>query len=698
VGRSLRERLVLVPDAIWLAAIVVVSAAARIWLGRDMPAPFVFVDELIYSELARSLSDSGSFAVRGVPTTGYSILYPALIAPAYWLFDGLTSAYAAAKATNAIAMSLAAVPAWLLARRVIGRWLALLAAALAVAVPSMAYTATLVTENLFYPLALAFAWALVRVLERPSWARVAVLAVTLGAALATRSQALGFVGAIVLAPLVLALVRRDARTIRPFLPLLGGIVALGLLVLGVQLARGRSLSDLLGAYSVVVEGDYDVDLALRFWLWHVEELALYLGVVPVVALVVLLARGGRLPARLQEHLAATVALVVTSTLVVATFASRFAPDRIQDRYLFFLTPLLVVALLAWVELGAPRPRVALAVGAVAVTALVVAFPYVRFIGEPAKSDTFGVLPLWSANEHLLGDSYRLTVLAGTILLVALMAFVPARLAVAVPLALLLLFAVLSRPVWSGPQGVLRSGEGALFQGIRTVERDWIDSVVPAPDDVIVLWTGRADRFTVNQNEFFNRRVGDVYYTSSPTPGGIGETAVTIDPADGTVRTADGGTIDAAYALLDGSVIPDGHAVARDDGLGTTLWRLSGPLASTTKVTGLYPNDTWSGPRATWKRVRCKGGELIAALHSDPTLFAGRITDVLATVAGRPVARMRVPPEGSVSMRVPLEPVDDTCTVRFTVSPTLVPAEVLSGSTDDRQLGVHFDSFVHEEPA
>jgi 4-amino-4-deoxy-L-arabinose transferase-like glycosyltransferase len=698
VREALRERLVRVPDEVWLAAIVGISAAVRLWLARDMPAPFVFVDELIYSELARSLADTGSFAVRGVPTTGYSILYPALIAPAYLLFDGLTDAYAAAKATNAIAMSLAAVPAWLLARRVTGRWLALLAAGISVAVPSMAYTATLVTENLFYPLALTFAWALVRVLERPSWARVAVLAVALGAALATRSQALGFVGAIVLAPFVLALVRRDGRAIRPFLPLLGGIVGLGLLTIGVQALRGRSLADLLGAYSVVGESGYDVDQALRFWLWHVEELTLYLGIVPVVALVLLLARAGRLPPRLQEHLAATVALAATSILVVATFASRFAPDRVQDRYLFFLTPLFVVALLAWAELGAPRPRIVLAAAAAAAIVLVAAFPYVRFIGEPAKSDTFGLLPLWSANEHLLGDSYRLTVLVGAVLLVGLMAFVPARLAVAVPLVLLALFVVLSRPVWSGPHGVLRSGEGALFQGIRAVERDWIDDAVPARDDVVVLWTGRADRFTVNQNEFFNRGVGDVYYTSSPTPGGIGETAVTINPDDGTVRTSSGATIDAAYALLDGSVIPDGEDVARDDGLGTTLWRLSGPLASTTKVTGLYPSDTWSGPRATWTRLRCKGGELLVALHSDPTLFAGRLTDVLATVAGRPAARIRVPPEGSVTMRVPLEPVDGKCVVRFRVSPTLVPAEELSGSTDDRRLGVHFDSFVHEEPA
>lgn len=694
---GLRARAARVPEWAWLAAVVVLSAGLRIWLVRAMPAPFVFVDELIYSELARSLVDAGSFAVRGVSTTGYSILYPALLAPAYGLFDALPDAYSAAKTTNAIAMSLAAVPAWLLTRRVTGRWLALLAAVIAVALPSMAYTATLVTENLFYPLALLFAWTLVRVLERPSWGRAAALGAALAACMATRSQALGFVGAVVLAPFVLALLRRDGRAVRPFLPIVGSIVGLGVLVVAVQLGRGRELSDLLGAYSVVGEGGYDVGQVLRFWLWHVEELALYVAVVPVVALVVLLARAHRLPAAVQEHLAATVALLVTSTLVVATFASRFAPDRVQDRYLFFLTPLLVATLAAWVALGAPRPAVPLAVGAALAVGLVVAFPYTRFIGEPAKSDTFGVIPLWAWNQHLLAGSYRVTVLIAALALVGLLVLVPAGRAVAVPLVLLGVFVVLSRPVWSGPQGVLRSGEGALFQGIRGIERGWIDRRVPSGERVAVLWTGRADRFTVNQNEFFNARVGDVYYTSTPTPGGLAETRATIE-ADGTVRTPDGASIDAPYALLDGSVTPEGEPVARDAALGTTLWRLDGPLTSLTRVSGLYPNDTWSGPRVTWTRLRCLGGQLLVGLHSDPTLFAGRLTHVLATVGGRPAARVAVPPLGSVVLRIPLEAREGRCRVRFWVSPTLVPANVIEGNADTRRLGVHFERFVHTEPA
>ncbi len=696
MGESWRARVARVPDWAWLTGIVVASAALRVWLVRAMPAPFVFVDELIYSELAKSFAHAGTFAVRGVPTSGYSTLYPILLAPAYALFDALPSAYAFAKATNAVAMSLAAVPAWLVARRVAGRSLALLCAAIAVAIPSMAYTATLVTETLFYPLALLFAWTLLRVLERPSGGRVAVLAAALVAAVATRSQAIGFVGAILLAPFLLALFRRDARVLGRFAPLLGGTVALGLLVVVAQLARGRSLSDLLGAYSVVGEGGYDAGNVLRFWLWHVEELTLYVAVLPVVALVVLLWRARRLPAAVQEHLAATVAMVTTSTLVVGAFASRFASDRIQDRYLFFLVPLLVAVLAAWVDLGAPRPRVPLVVGAVVALALVVAFPYVRFIGEPAKSDTFGLIPLWTANAHLVGGSYRATVLLVALALVALLALVPRRHATVVPVVLLGLFVVLSRPVWSGPQGVLRSGEGALFQGIRGVPRDWIDARVPSGDEVAVLWTGRADRFTVNQNEFFNRSVGRVYYTSAPTPGGIGETPVRID-ADGVVRTPTGATVDAPYALLDGSVTPDGEVVARDD-LGTTLWRLRGPLASLTSVTGLYPNDTWSGPRVTWRRLRCTGGRLLVGLHSDPTLFAGRLARVTAHVRGRVAATIAVAPEGSATLRVPLEPVNGRCVVRFTVTPTLVPAEVIPGNADDRRLGAHFDSFVHEEPA
>ena len=49
---SLRERAARIPDAAWLTGIVSLSVLVRLWLVNKMPGPYIFVDELIYSELA----------------------------------------------------------------------------------------------------------------------------------------------------------------------------------------------------------------------------------------------------------------------------------------------------------------------------------------------------------------------------------------------------------------------------------------------------------------------------------------------------------------------------------------------------------------------------------------------------------------------------------------------------------------------
>ena len=75
------------------------------------------VDEIVYSELAKNVAAHGQFLVRGVPSHGYGFVYPVLIAPAWRLFASIPDAYTAAKAINAVLMSLAAIPAYFLARR-----------------------------------------------------------------------------------------------------------------------------------------------------------------------------------------------------------------------------------------------------------------------------------------------------------------------------------------------------------------------------------------------------------------------------------------------------------------------------------------------------------------------------------------------------------------------------------------------------
>ena len=89
----------------------------------------------------------------------------------------------------------------------------------------------------------------------------------------------------------------------------------------------------------------------------------------------------------------------------------------------------------------------------------------------------------------------------------------------------------------------------------------------------------------------------------------------------------------------------GTVVASDPQIGVNLYRVDGPLVvAVTRVRGLYPNDTWSGPRVTYERTHCAGGTLSVQLGSDATLFRS-VQTVTAFVGLRPVARAQIAPAG-----------------------------------------------------
>jgi hypothetical protein len=88
------------------------------------------------------------------------------------------------------------------------------------------------------------------------------------------------------------------------------------------------------------------------------------------------------------------------------------------------------------------------------------------------------------------------------------------------------------------------------------------------------------------------------------------------------------------------------------------------------------------------------------LSSDPSLFTKpqRVTATTGSGGHSTIAWIRVPPSGSVVLRIPVKPdAKGVCVVHYTVSPTAVPADVLPGSTDDRVLGAHFNGFALEAP-
>ena len=455
------------PVWLWLAAIVVGSAVFRAVLGRGIVAPFIMVDEVIWAELARGIADAGEPLLRGEPDPGYSVLYPLVLSPLYAIFQSLPDAYEAVKAANAVLMSLAAVPAFFLARRVVRDGFALLAALLAVALPSLAYTGTVMTENLFYPLFLLVALALVLVLEEPTPPAVALLVVLLGLAFAIRVQAVALVAAIVLAPLVLAVFEKRGvgSTFRRYRILYSALAALAILGGLALLATGRTFDDMLGAYEVVGDADYHPGEIFDYLVWHVAELALYVLVIPLAATIVLVGRARSLDARLQAFVAATVAITVTQVPVVAAFASAFS-DRIEERNFFYVAPLLVIAMLAWIERGAVRPRVLAPVAAAASALVVLLIPFDRFLTTSAITDTLMLLPFWSLQDHIGADWITVAAARSGFRAGRALRFRAGKYAFVLPLVVLGLWAVAFKPIWWGTHGFKRFSEGALFQGIR----------------------------------------------------------------------------------------------------------------------------------------------------------------------------------------------------------------------------------------
>jgi hypothetical protein len=671
-----------IPAWMWLAGIVVLSTVVRYGFGRRLVAPWIMIDELVYSELAKSVAESGSFLIRDEPAGGaYGVVYPLLIAPAYALFDSVPDAYAAAKAINGLVISLAAIPAYFLARRVLEPGLALLAAGLSVAIPSTLYAGTLMTENAFYPLFLCAVLALVLALERPTGGRVAFFLALALLAFLTRAQAVVLLPALYTAPLLLVIVGR--RRLREFGVLYAMPALAGGFVLLAQVARGRSPLDLLGAYRVTGEERYDLSEVARWLLYHVAELDLSLGFAPFAALLLLALLIRRLEPRDRAFVAASVAVAAWLLVQVAAFASRHSL-RVEERNMFYIAPLFLIALLVWIERGAPRPPVRVALVVVTAAVLPALLPFSTLIGVSAVSDTFGLLPWWTVHEWGISlDRLWIAVLVAAAAAALAFALTPARYAVLLPALLLVFFAVTTQPV---DARIREASIGSLFQGITRPDRDWVDRSVSS--DVAAVWNGVPDPLTVLENEFFSRSVGPVYRTiDRHVPGDLAQEQLRLERRTGRLLDSLGRPVAAPFALVHDSLPVRGRRVARDATKQMGVVALSGALGLAYDVEGTY-DDGWSGPAVTYRRYACAGGSLLVTVESDPNLF--RRAQTLVARSGPRRLQMRIPRLRSAMLRVPLRrTAAGNCVVRFSVSPTAVP-----GGGDRRRLGTHFRSFVY----
>src|SRR5689334_5552800 len=198
-----------------LAALFVVAVVVRALLARRVVTPWIMVDEFVYSELAKNFAAHGQFLIRGVPFGEVGRVYPAVISPA-WLWHSMATTYGIAKTLNAFVMCLAAVPAYLWARRLVSPLLSLVAAALVLLLPAFVYTSTLMTENAAFPTFLLGAFAIALALERPTlWAQAFAI-VAAGLASAVRVQAVALFAVLAIAVVLKVLLDLRVRAGRPW--------------------------------------------------------------------------------------------------------------------------------------------------------------------------------------------------------------------------------------------------------------------------------------------------------------------------------------------------------------------------------------------------------------------------------------------------------------------------------------------------
>ncbi len=599
-----------VPTWAALGGLVALSALLRFWAAVLVPVPWIAPDEFVYGELGRSLYHTGGLALLGAPIRFYTLVTPALVGGPLSV-GGRATGYDLLKAVQALTMSLAAVPVYFWTRSLASRGAALLAAALTLAVPGLAYSGLIMTEVEFYPLGLLALFAIARALELPTLRRQGFVLAAVLLAAATRLQALVLLPVYVTAIVAKSLLDRDARFPRRLVPSLVGLGALAAAWAAYQLRKGGPATDVLGAYRAAGEAHYSLHDAFLFVVYHLGDVVLMTGLFPVCAVGVLVwsaAAHREASGALRAYLAVAVAAVLWFSIEVGVFASKHV-GRLAERDLLALVPLLFVGFSVWLHQGAPRPRVAAAACALAAFALLFELPIGRLVSLAAIPDAFTLIPLYRLQVRAPGLSLELVLDALAAAAALAFLLVPRRRVWVLPAVLLAVFPAISL---SASRVVTAQ---ATLVGRTTVghSKSWIDRRAGA--SVAYLYTGEIFWNAVWESVFWNARIDALYdLLTYQVPGPLPQPSV--GPLeDGRLVLADGSPIQARYVVASSHVSFRGIRVGEAPGADLFLWRLDPPFRLDTWI----QTEPTKGELLLGTRVSiyaCRGGRLLLRLRAN----------------------------------------------------------------------------------
>ena len=391
--------------ALWLAlgaGLAAVTSRVVDW--------YVMTDELLYERLAIGIVQQHSPfpQIHGELIGNVNQLYPLLLAPLF--HDRLVpGALHDAHVLNAFLMSSASIPAFLLARRVTqSNRLSYFVAALSVCIPWIALSSFLMTEVVAYPVFLWAALALQRATVTPRARHDVLLMIALLVATLARTQ---FAVLLVVVPLTLLIHHfAFAPAGSVWMRVRGAVAELvsahrklalayaGLMTAGVVLLATGGLSNALGTYSVTAEGNLLPEGMGRSLLEHLAPLGLGTGILPfIVGLGWLLMTLVGARSREQQAFASIATVTIAALLVeVTSYDLRFGQERLHDRYLFYVVPLILIAFAAFLrEWRWSRWALVLSTGLLAMAlALVPVIRYQKFnVDSPVALLNDGLLDL-----------------------------------------------------------------------------------------------------------------------------------------------------------------------------------------------------------------------------------------------------------------------------------------------------------------
>jgi hypothetical protein len=380
-------------------------AIVRYIAASFVAAPSIFGDELTYWSLARSFHHGMHFVAFNMRYDIPTQIYPIILSPLFSISDSLVT-YSLARLLSCVMFCCIVFPAYFMAREFLSRREAMTVAVLSLFIPGGAYTATVLAENLYYPVFIFGVWFCYRTLSRGRRQDAVWTGVIFAAGYFVKPHMLFLMAAYGLALLVwLASEWRTRRTgIQELLP---GFVcrciplAMFLITLGIRVVEefkyNKNPAIILSgeAYAGVTQlASYGVPFKafLVSGTWLLVVMMISTAWLPVVAMVGTAASWKRFDqAERWFYVMSSLTVLVFLVMITRHNVLNDGHLRTHERYIFQLAPLLFTWYFIARKVLPARRMLAATAAVVALTALAMA----RFANTALTLNSFGDSPTFA---------------------------------------------------------------------------------------------------------------------------------------------------------------------------------------------------------------------------------------------------------------------------------------------------------------